>query len=102
MQSNKLSISLYVVFTIAAVYAENLVRFDLVKESREQVHGCNLRQMVAQEGAPALTTRTAVCAGHVLGHGRLRNRKAELEQLAMNARRTPKHILNAHSTDQRP
>jgi len=35
-------------------------------------------------------------------HRRLRDRKAELEQLAMNARRTPKHILNAHSTDQSP
>src|SRR5260370_31301540 len=47
--------------------------------------------MVAQEGAPALTTRAAVCAGHVLGHSRLSDRKAELEQLAMNARCTPKH-----------
>src|SRR5215813_8291840 len=28
--------------------------------NHEQVHGCNLRQMVAQEGAPALTTRAAV------------------------------------------
>ena len=28
--------------------------------------------------------------------------KAELEQLAMNARCTPKRILDAHSTDQRP
>src|SRR5260221_14014370 len=34
--------------------------------------------MVAQEGAPALTTRAAVCAGHVLGHSRLSDRKAEL------------------------
>jgi hypothetical protein len=68
----------------------------------KQVHGRDLRQMVAQEGAPALTRQAAVCAGHVLGHGRLSDRKAELEQLAMNARRAPKHILNAHSTDQRP
>jgi hypothetical protein len=30
------------------------------------------------------------------------NRKAELEQLAMNARCTPKPVLNAHSSDQRP
>src|SRR5262249_5518690 len=44
----------------------------------------------------------AVCAGHVLGHSRLSDRKAELEQLAMNARRTPKHILRAHASDQRP
>ena len=50
--------------------------------NHEQVHGCDLR-MVAQEGALALTRRPAVWAGHVLGHGRLRDRKAELEQLAM-------------------
>jgi len=30
----------------------------------EQVHGCNLRQMVAQEGARALTRGAAVRAGH--------------------------------------
>jgi hypothetical protein len=33
----------------------------------EQVHGCNLRQVVAQECAPALTRRAAVCAGLTLG-----------------------------------
>jgi uncharacterized protein with von Willebrand factor type A (vWA) domain len=38
----------------------------------------------------------------VLGDGRLSDRKAELEQLTMNVRGTPKHILNAHPSDQRP
>jgi hypothetical protein len=32
----------------------------------------------------------------------LSHRKAELEQLAMNARRTPKQIFNAHPPDQYP
>src|SRR5262245_41946441 len=58
--------------------------------------------LLPDASAPALTTRAAVYAGHVLGHGRLSDRKSELEQLAMNARCTPKRILDAHSTDQRP
>ena len=37
-----------------------------------------------------------------LGNGRLRDRKAEPEQFALNPRRTPKHILNAHLPDQCP
>src|SRR2546430_12930102 len=58
--------------------------------------------MVAQEGTPALTGRAAVYLGHVLGDGRLSYREAEFEQLAMDARRAPKHILNTHPSDQRP
>src|SRR5262245_17254018 len=34
--------------------------------------------------------------------GRLRHRKAELEQLTMNTRRTRKQVLNAHPPDQHP
>src|SRR5262245_55694264 len=52
-------------------------------------------RMVAQEVAPALPS-----PGHVLGDGRLSDRKSELEQLTMNAWRTPKQILNAHPPDQ--
>src|SRR5437868_3042829 len=44
----------------------------------------------------------AVSLGHELGNGRLRDRKAEPEQFALNPRRTPKHILNAHLPDQWP
>jgi hypothetical protein len=58
--------------------------------------------MIAQEAAPALTGRGPACPDHVLGDGRLSHRKTELEQLAMNARRTPKQVLNAHPADQRP
>src|ERR1700730_11936441 len=67
----------------------------------EQIHGCHMRSMIAQERAPALTGRVAVL-GHVLGDRRLSHRKAELEQLTMNARRTPKQIFNAHPPDQCP
>jgi hypothetical protein len=34
--------------------------------------------------------------------GGLGDRKAELEQLTMNVRRTPECILNVHPLDQRP
>src|SRR6266404_368808 len=39
---------------------------------------------------------------HPIRDGRLRHREAELEQLAMNARRTPKPVVKAHPPDQRP
>src|SRR5262249_36649940 len=55
--------------------------------------------MDAQKRAPALRGR-APSSSHVLGDGRLSHRKAELEQLTVNARRTPKRILSAHPPDQ--
>jgi hypothetical protein len=36
------------------------------------------------------------------GDGRLSHRKAELEQLSMDARPTPKQIFSAHPSDQGP
>ena len=57
--------------------------------------------MVAQKRGPPLGGRTP-SPTHVLGDGRLSHRKAELEQLTMNARRTPKCILSAHPPDQCP
>jgi len=56
--------------------------------------------MVAQKRPPALPERVASPV-HVLGDGRLSDRKAELQQLTVNARCTPKQILNAHPPDQR-
>ncbi len=57
--------------------------------NHKQIHGCDVRHVVTQEGTPVLTGRV-IFPGHVLGDGRLSHREAELEQLAMNARRTPK------------
>ena len=37
-----------------------------------------------------------------LADGRRSHRKAEFEQLSMDARRTPKNVLNAHPSDQGP
>ena len=53
----------------------------------EQIDGGDVRHVIAKERAPALTGRRLVTLlGHVLGHCRLRHRKAKLEQLAMNVR----------------
>jgi hypothetical protein len=38
---------------------------------------------------------------HVLGDARLSQFKPELEQFAVDARRTPERVLDAHSPDQR-
>ena len=44
--------------------------------------------MIAQEGAPSLAWRPTPL-DHVLGDARLRDLKPELEQLAVDARRSP-------------
>src|SRR5437667_11914327 len=56
--------------------------------------------MVAQEGAPSLGGRPG-SLDHVLRDARLSDLKAEFEQLAMDARRAPQWIVNAHLPDQR-
>src|SRR5207253_7527182 len=68
--------------------------------NNEQVHGGDVRRVVTQEGAPALRRRSA-SLDHVLRDARLSDLKAELEQLAMDARRSPQRIVNAHPLDQR-
>ena len=68
--------------------------------NNEQVHGGNVRRVVTQEGPPSLAWRPP-SLDHVFGDTRLRDLKPELEQFAVDARRTPKHILCAHLPDQR-
>src|SRR5262245_35022070 len=68
---------------------QNIKQLKAEGRNHEQVHGRDVWRMVAQKGSPALTGWLTSC-GHVFGNGRLRHRKAELEQLTMNTRRTPK------------
>src|SRR6202008_1716738 len=56
--------------------------------------------MVVQEGAPPLAWRPTPLH-HVFGDAGLSDGKAELEQFAVNARRSPERVLDAHSPDQR-
>jgi hypothetical protein len=51
--------------------------------------------MVTQKSAPSLAWRPKPL-GHVFGDTRLCDLKPELEQLAMDARRTPQRIFDAH------
>src|SRR5207253_3541462 len=67
--------------------------------NNEQVHGGNVRRVVTQEGAPSLGRRST-SLDHVLRDARLSDLKAELEQLAMNTRRSPQRIFGAHQPDQ--
>src|SRR5258707_704392 len=62
---------------------------------------CNSGHRLAEsaEGAPPLGRRST-SLHHVLRHARLSDLEAELEQLAMNARRTPQRIFGAHAPDQ--
>src|SRR6202051_1686470 len=67
--------------------------------NNEQVHGGDVRRVVTQEGPPSLAGWPP-SFDHVLGDARLCDFKPELEQFAVDARRTPKRILHAHSPDQ--
>jgi hypothetical protein len=66
----------------------------------EQVHGGNILGMITQKDAPRLAWRPAPL-DHVFGDTRLRDLKTELEQLAVDAWRSPKWVLDAHPPDER-
>src|SRR5712671_6113339 len=66
----------------------------------EQVHGGDILSMITQKGAPSLAWRPA-SLDHVFGDTRLRDLKPELEEFAVDARRAPKWVLDAHPPDQR-
>jgi hypothetical protein len=65
---------------------------DLIRD-----RGCHNR-MITQEPLPALGRRSSP-ARHILSDAGLPNVDAELEQFAMNARRTPQWVGNAHLPD---
>jgi hypothetical protein len=78
---------------------EGLEQVEADRWHNEQVHGGNVRRVVAQEGPPSLVGRPPPF-DHVLGEARLRDLKPELEQFAVNAWRAPKRIFDAHPPDQ--
>jgi hypothetical protein len=61
----------------------------------EQIHRGDACGMVAQERLPALT-RWRPASRHVLGHRRLCNLDAELQQLTVEAGGAPERIGKAH------
>src|SRR6476620_1718395 len=79
---------------------EDIEQVEANGRGNEQVHGGDVRRMVTQEGAPSRGRRSA-SLDHILRDAGLRDIKAELKQLAMDARRSPQRIVDAHPPDQR-
>src|SRR6185295_8052551 len=69
----------------------------------EEVQCVNHFTMILQESEPVLRLAVVTEAFHlaqVARHGGLRNLKAQLEQFAVNARRTPTRVVRLHAPDQ--
>jgi hypothetical protein len=64
----------------------------------EQIHRCNAVGMVAQKGLPALRGWLP-SPGHVFCHDGLPNIDAKLEQFAVDPRRSPKRVRDAHGAN---
>src|ERR1700722_17744391 len=64
----------------------------------EHIHRDDAVGMVAEERPPVLGWRVS-SLGHVLGHARLSDVDAELEEFSMDLRRSPQRIGNAHLAD---
>src|SRR6266853_1014870 len=78
---------------------EGIEQVETDGRNNEQLHGGNVRRVVAQEGSPSLAGWPP-SFDHVLGDARLRDLKPELEQFAVDAWRAPKRIFDAHPPDQ--
>jgi hypothetical protein len=79
---------------------EALEQIEANGRDNEQVHGGDIWGMIAQESAPFLAGRSTPL-DNVLGDARLRDLNPKLEQLAVDARRPPKRVLDTHLPDQR-
>src|SRR6202043_1396127 len=64
----------------------------------KHIHSRDAVGMIAKERPPALGRRVS-SLGHVLGHAGLSDIDAELEEFAMDPRRSPQRIGNAHLAD---
>ena len=66
---------------------EGMEQVEASRRDNEQSHGSNVRRGVPQKGVVSLTWRSTP-VDHVLGDVRLRDFNPELEQLAVDARRS--------------
>ena len=69
------------------------------RRHNQDVHRADACHMVVQKGFPGLRPPSPT-PRHVLGNRRLRDLDAELEKFAVDARRTPQPICQAHLPDQ--
>jgi hypothetical protein len=67
-------------------------------EQAKHIHRSDPIRVIAEECPPALGRRIS-SPDHVLGHTRLPDFDADLEQLSMDPRRSPQRIGNAHLAD---
>ena len=81
---------------------EAIEQVECERRDDEQVHRRHLWHMVAQKCPPALARWSVVPAHHVLRDSGLRDLETELQKLAMDARRAPERVFQAHLLDQRP
>src|SRR6476661_5974585 len=65
----------------------------------EQIHRRDAVGMIIEKCFPTLGRRPST-PDHILGHARLSDIDAELEKLAVDARRAPEWICDAHLADQ--
>src|ERR1700730_12627241 len=69
----------------------------------EEVHRGNRFPVIAEKGKPALgRLRISRCPFHPTRDRSLRDIKTEHKKVAMNARRSPRWVLNDHPEDQFP
>src|SRR5580704_1478578 len=73
-------------------------RADEMRLSVRRTDPCDAVGMIAKERPPALGWRVS-SPDHVLGHARLSDIDAELEEFSMDPRRSPQRIGNAHLAD---
>ena len=78
---------------------EGIEQVEANGRDNEQIHGGNVRRVITQEGPPSLTGRSTPL-DHVVGNASLGDRKPELKQLTVDARRAPKRVFDAHPPDQ--
>ena len=71
------------------------------RRHNQEVHGGDAGRMVAEKSLLGLR-RPSPTPRHVLGDGRLRDLDPKLKQFAMDARRSPQPIGQAHVPDQAP
>jgi hypothetical protein len=65
----------------------------------KQIDSGDVRSVIAEKGLPALRRRPA-SSHDILGDGRLGDLDAELEQFAVNTRRTPQRVLPTDPSDE--
>src|SRR5215831_4164881 len=85
--------------TIMRQHQEHIQDLKPDRRHRKEVDGDQGLAVIVEEGPPGLRGRVAAAA-HILAHARLADVDAELEQLAMNPRRTPEWVLTAHGANQ--